>query len=318
MPVVLCATSHSPLIGLHDPEPAVRAEVDEALGAARAFVEAFDPDLVVVFAPDHYNGFLYDVMPSFCIGAAAFSVGDYGLPAGPLTVDRDAAHAIAGTVLAAGVDVAISEDMRVDHGCVQPLTLLLPSLTAVPVVPVFINCVAEPLGPAVRARLLGAAVGAALTGMDRRVLVLGSGGLSHDPPVPRLKEAPPEVVERLKHGRNPTREQRALRESSTVAAAREFAHGRGAFRPLNPVWDALVLRSLATADFAALDQRGNDWFVEEGGHSAHEVRTWIAAYAALAAQGPYEVRSSYYRAIPEWFAGFATTTAVPQATGIAA
>ncbi|HKT00452.1 MAG TPA: 3-carboxyethylcatechol 2,3-dioxygenase [Rugosimonospora sp.] len=311
MAVALCATSHSPLIGLHDPAPPVRAEVDEVLRRARAFVDGFRPDLVVVFAPDHYNGFLYDVMPPFCVGAAATSVGDYGLPAGPLDVDRDAAYAIARHVLGAGVDVAVSEDMRVDHGLVQPLTFLLPTLTAVPVVPVFINCVADPLGPAVRARLLGTAVGAALRAMDRRVLVVGSGGLSHDPPVPRLSEAPPEVAERLTHGRNPSPEQRAQRESRTVAAARDFARGEGPYRPLNPRWDALVLRSLAAGDFAAVDGRPNEWFVAEGGHSAHEVRTWIAAYAALAAHGPYRIQSSYYRAIPEWFAGFATTTATP-------
>jgi 2,3-dihydroxyphenylpropionate 1,2-dioxygenase len=312
MPVALCATSHSPLMGLHDPEPSVRAEVDEVLDRARVFVKEFGPDLVVVFGPDHYNGFLYDMMPSFCVGAAATSVGDYGLPAGPLDVDRDAAHAIAENVLRAGVDVAVSEDMRVDHGFVQPLTFLFPALTAVPVVPVFINCVADPLGPAVRARLLGAAVGDALSGMGRRVLIVASGGLSHDPPVPRLSEAPPEVVERLKHGRNPSREQRAQRESRTVAAAGDFARGRGPYRPLNPEWDALVLRSLAAGDFAAVDGQSNEWFIEEGGHSAPEVRTWIAAYAALAAHGPYQVVSTYYRAIPEWFAGFATTTAVPR------
>ncbi len=311
MPVVLCATSHSPLIGLHDPLPQVRAEVDEVLGAARDFVARFDPELVVLFAPDHYNGFLYDMMPSFCVGASATSVGDYGLPAGPLTVDRAAAYDIVTTVLAAGVDVALSEDMQVDHGFVQPLTMLFPDPATVPVVPIFINCVAEPLGPAVRARRLGTAVGDALAGMNRRVLIVGSGGLSHDPPVPRLAEATPEVVERLKHGRNPTREQRAVRESRTVAAAGEFAQGRGPYRALNPEWDDLVLRSLAAGDFAAVDEQSNEWFVEQGGHSAHEVRTWIAAYAALAAQGPYEVRSSYYRAIPEWFAGFATTTALP-------
>jgi 2,3-dihydroxyphenylpropionate 1,2-dioxygenase len=62
-------------------------------------------------------------------------------------------------VLRAGVDVAVSKDMQADHGFVQPLTFLFPTLTTVPVVPIFINCVADPLGPAVRARLLGAAVG---------------------------------------------------------------------------------------------------------------------------------------------------------------
>ena len=312
MPVALCTTSHSPLVGLHDPEPPIRAEVEAALGRARAFAAEFEPDLVVVFAPDHFNGFLYDLMPPFCIGAAATSVGDYGLPAGPLDVDREAAHAIADGVLRAGIDVAVSEDMRVDHGLVQPLTFLFPAFDTIPVVPVFINCVAYPLGPAVRARLLGAAVGNAVRATGRRVLIVGSGGLSHDPPVPRLSEATPEVAERLTHGRNLSGEQRARHQSRTIAAAREFAQGRGPFRSLNPEWDALVLRSLAAGDFAAVDERPNDWFVEQGGHSAHEVRTWIAAYAALAAQGPYDVLSSYYRAIPEWFAGFATTTAVPR------
>jgi 2,3-dihydroxyphenylpropionate 1,2-dioxygenase len=312
MPVALCTTSHSPLVGLHDPEPAIRAEVDDALRGARAFVEDFAPDLVVVFAPDHYNGFLYDLMPAFCIGAAATSVGDYGLPSGPLNVDREAAHAIADTVLQAGVDIAVSEDMRVDHGLVQPLTFLLPELDAVPVVPIFINCVASPLGPAIRARLLGRAVGSAVRVLGRRVLIVGSGGLSHDPPVPRLDEATPELAERLTHGRNPSPEERAQREGRTVAAAREFTRGRGPYQELNPGWDALILHALAKADFAAIDGRPNDWFVEAGGHSAHEVRTWLAAYAALDAQGPYEVLSSYYRAIPEWFAGFATTTARPK------
>jgi 2,3-dihydroxyphenylpropionate 1,2-dioxygenase len=147
--------------------------------------------------------------------------------------------------------------------------------------------------------------------LGRRVLILGSGGLSHDPPVPRLAEAPPEVAERITHGRNPTREQRAVRENRTIAAAEDFAQGRGPYQALNPEWDALVLRSLTSGDFSTVDGQANEWFVTEGGHSAHEVRTWIAAYAALAALGPYQVRSTYYRAIPEWFAGFGTTTATP-------
>ena len=312
MTVALVATSHSPLIGKHDPDSQVRAEVDEAFAAARSFIERFDPELVVMYAPDHYNGFLYDMMPPFCVGASANSVGDYGLPTGPLQVDRDIAHRLARRVLQEGVDVALSEDMQVDHGFVQPLQILFGAFDTVPVVPIFINCVADPLGPASRSRHLGLAVGRALVDIDRRVLVIGSGGLSHDPPVPRLAESPPEVVERLKHGRNPTPEQRALRESRTLQAAKEFKAGSSAYRPLNPEWDQLVLRSLAEGDFASVDGHDNDWFVTEAGHSSHEVRTWIAAYATLSAHGSIDVELSYYRPIPEWFAGFAVTTALPR------
>ncbi|GAW48960.1 MULTISPECIES: 3-carboxyethylcatechol 2,3-dioxygenase [unclassified Nocardioides] len=312
MPAALVGTSHTPLLGKHDPRPEVRAEVDGVLASARAFVEDFAPDLVVIFGPDHYNGFLYDMMPSFCIGAEATSVGDYGMPTGPLEVDRGVARRILRHALESGIDLALSEDMQVDHGIVQPLTFFFDAIHSIPVVPIFINSVAEPLGPAIRARLLGRAVGEALSGLDRRVLIIGSGGLSHDPPVLRFDESTPEVIERLKHGRNPSPEQMAAREKNVIGAAREFFAGSPKYRPLNPEWDRRVLDSLAAADFAAIDQHNNDWFVAEGGHSAHEVRTWIAAYAALAAFGDYAVTSTYYRPIPEWFAGFATTTAVLQ------
>ena len=311
MPLAVCASSHSPLIGLNDPPTEVKGEVDDRLAQARAFVDDFTPELVIIFAPDHYNGFLYELMPSFCVGAAATSVGDYGLPTGSLPVDRDAAYELARNALDDGVDLALSEDMRVDHGFVQPLLFWFDSLENLPpVVPIFINCVAEPLGPAKRARMLGESVGRMFGGDERRVLVVGSGGLSHDPPVPRMEGADPEVAERLTHGRNPTKEQRRVREERTVAAAGEFAAGSTKFQELNPDWDALVLDSFESGNLAAIDEQTNDWFVAEGGHSSHEIRTWIAAYAALSTQGKYEMTSRYYRPIKEWFAGFAVTTAV--------
>ena len=37
------------------------------------------------FAPDHYNGFFYRLMPPFCIGYAAESIGDYDSQVGRST-----------------------------------------------------------------------------------------------------------------------------------------------------------------------------------------------------------------------------------------
>jgi 2,3-dihydroxyphenylpropionate 1,2-dioxygenase len=295
----------------NEPAPGVRDRVDAAFDEARAFIRDFAPELVVVLAPDHYNGFLYDMMPPFCIGAEATSVGDYGYEAGPLRVDRDAARALAAATLAAGVDVAVSERMLVDHGFTQPLTLLFGGIAAVPTVPVFVNSVAEPLGPVSRARMLGDALGRAAADLDRRVLFLGSGGLSHDPPVPALAGATPEVAERLISGRNPTREQRAERETRVTAAGREFAAGTLRLQPLNPAWDRALLDVFASGKLEQLDSWTNEWCVEQAGRSSHEVRTSIAAYAALAATGPYVVTQSFYEAIPEWIAGFAVTTGRP-------
>lgn len=141
--------------------------------------------------------------------------------------------------------------------------------------PVFVNCVAEPLGPVMRARLLGAAVGRAAQTQGRRVLIMGSGGLSHDPPVPRIQDAPSEIAERLISGRNPAPEVRAARESGVVEAVAAFAAGASDLMPLNPEWDAGLMAMLACGDLESIDARPNDWFAANAGHSSHEVRTWI-------------------------------------------
>lgn len=305
--------SHSPLMGFTEPAPETRGRVDAALDTARTFVSDFAPELTVLFGPDHYNGYFYDMMPPFCIGAAAESIGDYDTTAGVLPVDHDIAMSMVRAALGADLDVTFSERMYVDHGFAQPLELLLGGLDRTPIVPVFINSVAEPLGPPRRARLLGEAIGRYAATLNRRVLFVGSGGLSHDPPVPTLEGAAPEVAASLiSEGRRLTPEQRAARQMRVVQAGRDYAAGESTMQPLNPEWDRNVLDVLAAGDFARIDNWTTDWFTEQAGHSAHETRTSIAAYAALAAaSGPYQVTTSYYEPIPDWIAGFAVTTAIP-------
>jgi 2,3-dihydroxyphenylpropionate 1,2-dioxygenase len=248
-------------------------------------------------------------MPQFCVAAAATSVGDYGTADSALDVDAVAARFIAGEVLDAGVDVALSEQMRVDHGFTQVLELLFGSIADVPTVPVFVNAIAGPLAPLRRIRLLGHAVGTAALSLGRRVLIIGSGGLSHDPPVPQLAGAPPEVAERLIAGPARTVADRVFRERRTAQLGREFARGGSAMRPLNPDWDRHVLDLLADGRLAEVDGWRNDWVIAEAGRAGHEVRTWIASYAALATAGRYETTSSFYQPIPEWIVGFGVTTA---------
>ncbi|WP_431970076.1 3-carboxyethylcatechol 2,3-dioxygenase [Nocardia sp. bgisy134] len=301
--------SHSPLIGKNDPAPEVLARVDHAIAIAREFVRTFDPELVVLFAPDHYNGFFYREMPPFCLATAAHAVGDFDSAAGPLTVDTAAAEQLAAGVLARRIDLTVSARMTVDHGFAQPLEMLFGGIDRVPVVPVFVNGVATPLGPVARVRALGTAIGQAAAELDRRVLFLGSGGLSHDPPVPVLAGAPPRVADALIEGHPPTPEQRAKGEGRVVEAGRAYAAGSTGMIPINPEWDSQLLDLLQHNDLAAFDDWTVEWMGREGGGSAHEVRTWIAAYAALAASGDYELGYRFYEAIPEWIAGFAVTTA---------
>ncbi|GAB3238680.1 3-carboxyethylcatechol 2,3-dioxygenase [Mycolicibacterium hippocampi] len=308
--IALCCMSHSPLLNLPGPSQELLDDIESAIAHAREFVTAFDPDLVVTFSPDHYNGFFYNVMPPFCIGTAAEGVGDYGTHKGALDVPADLANDCARAVLDSGVDIAISAAMHVDHGTVQPLQKLFGDATAKPVIPVFINSVATPLGPLSRVRALGAAVGTHLAELGKRVLVVGSGGLSHDPPVPTLATAPPAALERIVHGKPMTGEQRQARQVAVMEAAREFASGHGSLAPLNPEWDHAFLDLLDNQRLADVDGWDNGWVAQQAGNSAHEIRTWVAAFAALAAQGGYTTSNHFYRAAPDLIAGFALRTAV--------
>ncbi|MEU0312121.1 3-carboxyethylcatechol 2,3-dioxygenase [Nocardioides sp. NPDC006273] len=312
MSLALVTLSHSPLLEYVDPPADVAAEVESAFAVARSFVERFDPTLVVSFAPDHYNGFFYDLMPPFCIGYEAQGVGDYGTAAGPLDVPSPIAEALAEWVAEHDVDVAISRRMEIDHGAVQPLEILFGAIDAVPTIPIFVNGVAKPFTTMRRVRRLGETVGDFLAALsDHRVLVVGSGGLSHDPPVPQWATATEQQRAMLLDGRHPTAAARDARQQNVIDAAKAFVAGTAAIQDLNPVWDRALMAVLASGDLSPIDAMTADQMAADAGNSAHEVRTWVAAFSALGAAGPYQVQSSYYRPIKEYIAGFGVMTAAP-------
>ena len=92
MTLAVCCTLHSPLLEFTDPGPELTAHVETAFATARDFVRDYDPELVIVSAADHYNGFFDELMPPFCVALEATSIGDYGSEAGPLDVPRDIAQ----------------------------------------------------------------------------------------------------------------------------------------------------------------------------------------------------------------------------------
>lgn len=310
MSLALVATSHSPLLEHADLDTEVSDELESAFDEARRFAADFDPDIVVSFGPDHYNGFFYNLMPAFCIGYGAESIGDYGSQAGRLDVPEDLARGLAEAVIGDGIDLAVSLDMQVDHGSVQPMEILFGDITAKPMVPVFINSVAPPFTPLHRVRRLGEAVGRYLASQDRKVLLIASGGLSHDPPVPKLATATAEQRTMLLGQGGPmTPEAREARQQRVINTAKEFAAGTATIQDLAPDWDRDLMAILSSGDLSPLDAWTPEEMTHLAGNSSHEVRTWIAAYAALGAAGRYKVRYSYYRPIRELIAGFALTTA---------
>lgn len=309
MTIKLKCLSHTPLRGLNDPAPETVKEVNDLIARQRADVEAFDPELIILFAPDHYNGLFYDLMPPFVITTAAESVADYTSLPGPLSVDREAAADLAKFILDNDVDIALSHRLQVDHGCTQTLEEMTGSLTRYPVVPIIINSVAPPFSPYRRVRKLGEVVGQYIAKLNKRVLILGTGGLSHEPPVPLLDSAPEDISEFLIAGRNPTPEARAARQERTIAAAKIYGKEGCPLTPLNQDWDLTFIDTLINNRLEEIDDFSIQEISEKAGRSTHEVRTWVAAFSALAAAGPYSARQEYYKAINEWIAGYGAVSA---------
>ncbi|WP_068161768.1 3-carboxyethylcatechol 2,3-dioxygenase [Rhodococcus phenolicus] len=312
MTQALLCMSHSPLLDHANPPADTKTAVEAAFEQARTFVKDFDPELIVNFGPDHYNGFFYDLMPPFCLGYNARGTGDYDSYSGEIDVPTAVAEDLAQFVVDRGIDLAISRRMEVDHGAVQPMEILYDGdVSAKPVLPVFVNSVARPFAPMSRVRALGRAVGEYFADVDRRVLFIGSGGLSHDPPVPQFATASEAQREFLTAGRNPTPEFRAARQANTIETARRFAAGEADIMDLNPEWDRAFLDVCRSGRVEDFDRYTADDMDATAGHSSHEVRTWVAAYSALRACGPYRVEYEFYRPIREYIAGFAITTALP-------
>lgn len=307
--VMLACASHSPLMNYLEPAPAVAAPVHATLQDLKRRVAGFDPELVVIFGPDHYAGFFYDLMPAFCVGARAQAMGDFDISSAGRSyqVPEDLARDLVSALHADGVDTAISYRMQADHGFAQSLEQFGGGVGRYPSIPIFINCAAPPLPPLPRVRELGAAVGRYLATLGRRILIVGSGGLSHDPPIPMLATALPAQQEILIAGRNPPPERMQAKVRRNIDTAKDMELGQGKAIALNPQWDRQFIQSLLSGDIDTVARLDMARAHAQAGVGVHEVRTWLAAFAALQAmgmQGPYTEALSHYTPVPLWNAGF--------------
>jgi protocatechuate 4,5-dioxygenase, beta chain len=145
------------------------------------------PDVVVMFYNDHGLNFFLDKMPTFAIGAAPQYLNTdegWGIPSlGAFQGYPELSWHIIEQLVADEFDPVSCQEMNVDHAFSIPLALLYPDRKSYPirVVPVCINTVQHPLPSMKRCLALGRSVGRALEAWagDTRILVMGTGGLSH-------------------------------------------------------------------------------------------------------------------------------------------
>ncbi len=153
----------------------------------RQWLERDRPDVVVLIYNDHGLNFFLDKMPTFAVGAATeYRNADegWGLPlVRPFQGDPAMSWHLIESLVADEFDIVTCQEMLVDHAFVVPMQLVWPGDKAWPVrvIPISINTVQHPLPSAARCLKFGQAIGRAIRSYEKdlNVLVMGTGGLSH-------------------------------------------------------------------------------------------------------------------------------------------
>lgn len=175
---------HDPLI-LANADAAPKDKAARVMAAFKYVEErivALRADTAIVIGDDHCTLFAPNCIPMMLIG-----VGDLEGPMEPwLGISRrsvgnhsELAEHVMKTGLDAGFDWAVARSLVLDHSTMVPIHLTLPS--AVRVIPIYINCGGKPLIQGRRCVQLGRMLGAAVASWsgDERVVVIGTGGISH-------------------------------------------------------------------------------------------------------------------------------------------
>jgi aromatic ring-opening dioxygenase catalytic subunit (LigB family) len=235
----------------HNPFTALGiARADQAVADSRRLyaelerqLDAMAADTFVIFTTDHYNLFFELSVPIFAIGTAQRSSGpsDYPmLPQFDVAIDAELAAAIQTAVVAADFDLGRSQEFELDHTILAPLGVIAPAMERA-IVPIWISTSMPPSPSAARCHALGAAVARAVaaSGLDRRVVVAGSGAFSFEVGGPRMSE-----------------------ESHVGVPA--------------PDWAIRVSELLASGDVAQLVAESTPAQINAAGNAAGEILNWIA------------------------------------------
>jgi protocatechuate 4,5-dioxygenase beta chain len=192
--VFAAAVPHTPYFPRAAQEGGSSSRVTLSFQQVKSYLDRAAPDLLISLASDHFVAFFFDNMPTFCVGVVDAASGPYEnsrddpfMPWYEVKVNRAFAAAFLEYGLEAGFDLASSEELRLDHATLVPLHFLTPRMD-VPIVPLFIKGLAQPLPTASRCYAFGELL---RRFMDRwpgpeRIGIVASGSLSLDVGSPRM------------------------------------------------------------------------------------------------------------------------------------
>jgi 2,3-dihydroxyphenylpropionate 1,2-dioxygenase len=180
--VAAFACPHTPQLLVRPPseDRALVLRVHAALGEVKRRLTAARPDVIVVIAGDHIEGFFLNAVPALAVFVGARAAGEFGRYRYAFDVDEPVARALVEQGIEAGFDLAYSQDVPLDYAFYVPLHFAMPQ-PAVPIVPLYVNVYLPPQPTPRRCHAWGRTVRAILDARAERVALIASGGLSHFP-----------------------------------------------------------------------------------------------------------------------------------------
>lgn len=153
----------------------------------KEWMKAARPDIAVVIFNDHGNTFFLDRVPTFAVGVAeSYNPVDEGWGARSVPVFEGAADLswhLVDRMVEKHFDPLVCREIEVDHGLQVPMELFFgrPERWPVKVVPIWVNTIQYPIPTPQRCWELGAVLRDAIESFpgDERVVIMGTGGLSH-------------------------------------------------------------------------------------------------------------------------------------------
>lgn len=204
--VVGVASSHAPGItgqpDLADPEQVSRFYAGmEKLH--QAVMEA-QPDIIIEIANEHFVNFYFNNMPAICVGTGASHFGPIEpeaflhIPKRTVPGHPEFAKALVREALNSGFDLAFAEELLLDHGTMTPLHFIDPE-SRIPVVPILVNNIAEPMPTPGRIYQLGRLIRRVIESRPKgeKVALIGTGGISHWVGTPEMGRINVEFDERF-------------------------------------------------------------------------------------------------------------------------
>ncbi len=188
--------THAPGITARAEEepPEKRERVYANYDKLKAVVEEAKPDVLIVVANDHVT-YMFDIIPQFLMVVADEYEGPpdhewLRIPKYRVKFDRGLAEYLLRGLIDKGFDMAFSSNPLLDHATMLPLHFLASDRRGTvlyPVVSILTNAFVKPVPPLRRGFQLGLAIRELLERYpeDKKVAVLATGGLSHDPGGPR-------------------------------------------------------------------------------------------------------------------------------------